>query len=175
MITSFTKILVPVDFSACSLAAMHYAASIGERFFSELFLLHVIAREVETYTIHQQVGHSRVPLIGPFAETLDIPATVEETVSVDLHERAKAALQAFLPEQYSGMPCTLHIAVGKPFEQIVDFATIHHVDLIVMGTHGRTGLVHTLMGSVAERVVRLAPCPVLTVKEVPESTASEKP
>ena len=171
MSISFAKILVPVDFSASSRAAIHFAASIGERFFSELFLLHVIAKEVETYTIHQQLGHRSVPLLGPFSETLETPATVGETVTIDLRERARVALQEFLPPQYSGMPLTFHIVIGKPFEQIIDFATTHQVDLIVMGTHGRTGLTHTLMGSVAERVVRLAPCPVLTVKEAPEPTA----
>ena len=61
----------------------------------------------------------------------------------------------------------LRVLVGQPFERILKTAVQEHVALIVLGTHGRTGLAHLIMGSVAERVVRLAPCPVLTVKASP--------
>jgi nucleotide-binding universal stress UspA family protein len=60
------------------------------------------------------------------------------------------------------------VEVGHPVEQILDVVTRDDVDLIVMGTHGHTGFAHAVLGSVAERVVRLAPCPVLTVKHVEE-------
>ena len=61
-------------------------------------------------------------------------------------------------------PVELRVLVGHPFERILETAIREQVALIVLGTHGRTGLAHAIMGSVAERVVRLAPCPVLTVK-----------
>jgi nucleotide-binding universal stress UspA family protein len=85
-------------------------------------------------------------------------------VTVDLREQAHTALQQFLPFQHTGYPLELRVEVGHPFEQILDTARREYVDLIVMGTHGRTGLAHLVLGSVAEQVMRLASCPVLTVK-----------
>jgi nucleotide-binding universal stress UspA family protein len=64
----------------------------------------------------------------------------------------------------SDRPVSRHTAVGRPFEEIVRFAKEHQIDLIVIGSHGRRGLSHLLLGSVAERVVRIAGCPVLTVR-----------
>jgi nucleotide-binding universal stress UspA family protein len=69
-----------------------------------------------------------------------------------------------VPPQLAGYPLELRIDVGHPLERILAVAQREPVDLIAMGTHGSTGLARTVMGSVAERVVRLAPCPVLTVK-----------
>jgi nucleotide-binding universal stress UspA family protein len=89
---------------------------------------------------------------------------------VDLREQAYTALQAFLPPQMAQYTVELRVLVGQPFERILETAAQEHVALIVLGTHGRTGLVHLMMGSVAERVVRLAPCPVLTVKISPADT-----
>ena len=57
-----------------------------------------------------------------------------------------------------------HVDTGVPFLEVIRYAREHDIDLIVLGTHGRTGLVHMLMGSVAEKIVRKAPCPVLTVR-----------
>jgi nucleotide-binding universal stress UspA family protein len=161
---TFTKILVPVDFSAYSTEALIQAASIAERFSSSLLVLHVISKEVELGVVHQQLGRGGLPLLGPFSETLEVPTEVRETIAIDLRERARTALQEFLPPQLRGWPLELLVAVGHPFEQILETAAAKHVDLIVMGTHGRTGLTHMMLGSVAERVVRLASCPVLTVK-----------
>ncbi len=64
------------------------------------------------------------------------------------------------------------MVVGRPFERIVETAVHEHVDLIVMGTHGRSGIAHLALGSIAERIVRLAPCPVLTVKDPSPETES---
>ena len=64
------------------------------------------------------------------------------------------------------------VAHGIPFQEIIDTAKVRQVDLIVMGTHGRTGLLHVLLGSVAERVVRLAPCPVLVARQTTPATVS---
>ena len=87
---------------------------------------------------------------------------------VDLREQAQAALHHFVASRPIERPLELRVQVGHPVEQILDVVTRDHVDLIVMGTHGRTGLAHAVMGSVAERVVRLSPCPVLTVKKAAE-------
>jgi nucleotide-binding universal stress UspA family protein len=88
---------------------------------------------------------------------------------LDLREQAYTALQAFLPTQIAHHAVELRVLVGHPFERILETAGDEQVSLIVLGTHGRTGLAHTIMGSVAERVVRLAPCPVLTVHASTES------
>jgi nucleotide-binding universal stress UspA family protein len=82
----------------------------------------------------------------------------------DLREQAYTALQACVPAQLARHPVELRVLIGHPFERILETAVRDQVALIVLGTHGRTGLAHAIMGSVAERVVRLAPCPVLTVK-----------
>jgi universal stress protein A len=96
-----------------------------------------------------------------------MPPEVAEEVIVDLREQAYTALQAFLPSQMAQHTVELRVLVGQPCERILETAVQEHVALIVLGTHGRTGLAHLMMGSVAERVVRLAPCPVLTVKISP--------
>lgn len=166
MQTLFTPILVPVDFSAYSASALRYAASIAERFTSSIMVLHVISRETTAHAVQQRVGVHAMPLLGPFVgkSAPDVPAGVAEEVVVDLREQAYTALQTFLPAPLAQHAVELRVVVGHPFERILETAVHEHVALIVLGTHGRTGLAHAIMGSVAERVVRLAPCPVLTVK-----------
>ena len=161
------RILVPTDFSPHSAEALLVAASIGERFSSTLLILHVISKDVEEHAIHAHLGHMSSPLLGYFSESADVPADVQETVAIDLRDRAHTAIQEFIPSDFNYHPIELLVSVGAPYEQILQAATDQHVDLIIMGTHGRTGLSHTLLGSVAERVLRLASCPVLTVKETP--------
>jgi nucleotide-binding universal stress UspA family protein len=161
----FTPILVPVDFSDYATAALRYAASIAERFASSLIVLHVMASETATHAGQSRVG----PVVSP--RGAEAPPDAEEDVIIDRREQTYAALQAFLPAQLAKHPVELRVVVGHPFERILETAVRAHVALIVLGTHGRTGLSHALMGSVAERVVRLAPCPVLTVKT---ATVEEK-
>jgi nucleotide-binding universal stress UspA family protein len=74
--------------------------------------------------------------------------------------------------QQAGLQADSAIVEGIPFQVIIDTAESRDVDLIVMGTHGRTGLTHVLMGSVAEKVVRLAPCPVLVTRGTTEASTS---
>jgi len=169
----FTPILVPVDFSSYSTAALHYAAGIASRFGSSIIVLHVIARDTATYAAHQRLGHRDIPPFGPLEAQIspEVSDAFAEEVVVDLRERAYTALQAFLPAQCAAHAVELRVVVGQPFERILEMAVREKAALIVLGTHGRTGLAHAVMGSVAERVVRLAPCPVLTVKS---STAEEK-
>jgi nucleotide-binding universal stress UspA family protein len=162
----FPSILVPVDFSVYSTVALQYATGVAERFNASLIVLHVIAKDVETYATHHRLGQRGLPLLGPFvpSQQHEVPADIAEEVSVDLREQAYAALQAFLPPRCARYPVELRVLTGHPFERILETAMREHVSLIVLGTRGRTGLSHAIMGSVAERVVRLAPCPVLTVK-----------
>jgi nucleotide-binding universal stress UspA family protein len=171
---TINTILVPVDFSPHSTEAMYYASSIAERFSSSLLIMHVIAKEVETYSTSRHSEHCGLPhntfaLLGPYSGTLEESVEVTDAVTVDLREQAHTALQQFLPPQLVGWPLELHIEVGHPCEQILEVARREEVDLIVMGTHGRTGLEHVLLGSVAEQVVRRAPCPVMTVKAATSS------
>lgn len=162
----FKSILVPVDFSAHAASALRYAASIATRFASSIIVLHVIPRETTTHAVQRRVGTHAMPLLGPMTSQSapDIPSDVAEETVIDLREQAYTALQAFLPPSLAQHTVELRVLAGHPFERIVETALREHVDLIVLGTHGRTGLAHAIMGSVAERVVRLAPCAVLTVK-----------
>jgi glycine betaine transporter len=162
----FTSILVPVDFSTYSADALRYAAGIAARFASSIMVLHVIPRETTTHAVYQRLGYRDLPFLGPVSpqSAPAVPPKVAEDVVVDLREQAYTALQAFLPAQMAHHPIELRVLVGHPFERILETAVREQVALIVLGTHGRTGLAHAIMGSVAKRVVRLAPCPVLTVK-----------
>jgi nucleotide-binding universal stress UspA family protein len=166
----FASILVPVDFSPYAANALRYALGIAERFASSIIVLHVIPRETTTHALSQRLGHRDLPFFGPLRPPESAPAVpseVAEEVVIDLREQAYTALQAFLPAQIAHHTVELRVLAGQPFERILEMATHEKVALIVLGTHGRTGLTHFVMGSVAERVVRLAPCPVLTVKAAP--------
>jgi nucleotide-binding universal stress UspA family protein len=167
----FTSILVPVDFSPYAANALRYALGIAERFASSIIVLHVIPRDTTTHALSQRLGHRDLPFFGPLRapqSALEVPSEVAEEVVIDLREQAYTALQAFLPAQITRHPIELRVLVGQPFERILETAVHEKVALIVLGTHGRTGLTHLIMGSVAERVVRLALCPVLTVKAAPD-------
>ena len=141
------KILMPTDFSKYSDHAMQYAASLAKDFGAELFILHVVPE-------------------GDLRSMYDYPA--DFPLEQILNDQKKVAEQRFeeivAEEAKRGITVTPLVYMGKAYEEIIQTAKSHDVDLIVMGTHGRTGLAHVLLGSVAEKVVRLAPCPVLTVK-----------
>jgi universal stress protein A len=141
-----TTILVPVDFSAGSDAAVEWAQAIAARFGAALVLLHV----VDT-TANALVGSPGGVLAPP-----PPPALYEE-----LREEARRAL-AELGARAPGARTLLR--EGTPRTEILAVAKEVGADLIVMGTHGRTGLAHLLFGSVAEYVVRHAPVPVFTVR-----------
>lgn len=136
------RILVPVDFSGCSRKALEYGRSFARQFNAELVLLHVIDLPVS----------GGLPM-EPVLPDLEAP----ETVAKDLATWAREA----------GGPSTKAvIRTGPAWAEIVEAADEGNVDLIVVGTHGRTGLAHLLLGSTAEKVMREAPCPVLVVREV---------
>ena len=138
-------ILAPTDFSEYSKQAMESALALAQTFGAKLLLLHVV--ELPAYPIE-----GFVPSIG---------ATLIE----DLERQASVDLAQVLQEPPGGTVEVLRqVVVGNPYSKIIEMAEAEKVDLIVMATHGRTGLSHLVMGSVAERVVRTAPCPVLTIR-----------
>ncbi|WP_165250830.1 universal stress protein [Paludisphaera soli] len=151
---SFARILAPTDFSTHSEDALRYACGLAERFQAELHVVHVLS---------EMIPASPDPLLMPVMP----PQFYEE----DERRARESLLTAIKPEW--GTPAGFATAVcwGAPTEAIVDYAAANHVDLIVIATHGRTGLSHVLLGSVAERIVREAPCPVLTVRTAPARTA----
>jgi universal stress protein A len=144
---SFTRILVPTDFNQQSEQALSYARSLAHQFGASLHLLHVVNR----------------PLLaeGLAAETL---MSEGSAIGSDMVEDAKRRLHTLAPEAASA-----EVVFGYAARSIVDYASRLGVDLIVMGSHGRTGVAHLLLGSVAEAIVRTAPCPVLTVRHLVNS------
>jgi nucleotide-binding universal stress UspA family protein len=138
-------ILAPTDFSDYSKQALRDALELAQTFGAKLSLLHVLKPS---------------PYLGEFT-----PPTMGEDLLSDLKQQASAALARMLPEaQQATIEVTRSVVMGSPSLKIVETAEAEHVDLIVMATHGRTGLSHLLIGSGAERVVRTAPCPVLTMR-----------
>ncbi|MHB8483614.1 MAG: universal stress protein [Nitrospiria bacterium] len=145
------KILVPTDFSACSETAMEYGGSLARNFKARIILLHVM--EASVYAL----DNSLIPSGDPFGLRQKL---IEMTgQSVDLLKE-------------SGIEADGHCVTGVPSVEIIKAVKEFDTDLIVMGTHGRTGLAHILLGSTAERVIQRAHCPVLTVKA--ETRGEEK-
>jgi nucleotide-binding universal stress UspA family protein len=143
-----TKVLVATDFSEPSDAALLYGRELAVCFGATLHVLHV-AQNVYVNTF----GAENYVAILP-----DLQEQSEEDARRHLH-------QMLVDTDRSGPP-TIPVVLtsSSPAMTIVDYAKDHEIDIIVMGTHGRGVLAHFVMGSVAERVVRLAPCPVLTVR-----------
>jgi nucleotide-binding universal stress UspA family protein len=140
-------ILAPTDFSPHAEAAMRYACGLAERLGSTLHLLHVLPDVVP-------VGPD--PMLAPSLP----PEYYTETEAQSLEALGKALHPDW------GRPTSVEVAVrwGTAVEGIVGYASERSIDLIVLATHGRTGLKHVLLGSVAERIVRESPCPVLTIR-----------
>jgi len=138
---------VPTDFSKYSQNALVYAVAFAEKFGAELHLLHVV-QDLALF-VPDTVGGSP-PVVPPVDQ---LTAGVRE------------ALQRVIRDNgLEGRRVCPEVREGTPFHEIIRCARERDVDLIVMGTHGRGAVAHLLMGSVAERVVRTAPCPVLTVR-----------
>jgi nucleotide-binding universal stress UspA family protein len=134
------RILVPTDFSETSDAALTYAIGVAQAFGAQLYLLHV-------------PGETGVNFEADFPMVEFENATRERLETLVSEGEARR-----LQPEYA-------LRLGAPSEQIVRYAADRDIDLIVMGTHGRGGVAHMVMGSVAEKVVRTAPCPVLTVRQ----------
>ena len=142
------RMLIPTDFSPQSKEAMDYGVQMAKALGSEIYLLHV----------YQE------PIIVPSGPTVPITPQVGEWLK-DVQEQELKTLETVASEMRSQIKkVTPLFKLGIPFFEIVKAAEEIPIELIVMGTHGRTGMAHFMMGSVAELVVRKAPCPVLTVK-----------
>ena len=143
---TFTKILVPVDFSSHSQNAVRVAADLAKRCDASLTLVHV---------------YQTVSFALPDAIAFYTPTQLAEILS-ELDALLRAAKRDAELTGVSRVETAL--LQGAVATEIVEYAQKEGCDLIVMGTHGRTGVSHAIMGSVAERVVRVAPCPVLTLR-----------
>jgi len=141
------KILCPVDFSENSEHALDYAIAFAEANKARLQILHVMEPPVYAMPSYPVVSDFAVEAVREFRKSC-------EDRLQELTERVR--------ERYPDIESSL--VTGTPFIEIIATAKEEDVDLLVLGTHGRTGLAHMLVGSVAEKIVRKAPCPVLTVR-----------
>ncbi|MFO7178460.1 MAG: universal stress protein [Pseudomonadota bacterium] len=141
------KILVPVDFSNGSRHALRHAFDLAERLGAEVQVLHVW---------EQPFFAGREPRIQEGSTT---------SLSEYALNLAREEMNRFVSELSPKVPVSTEVAIGRPRERILEQAADGNFDLIVMGTAGRTGRARSMAGSVAESVVRTAPCPVLTVRE----------
>jgi nucleotide-binding universal stress UspA family protein len=140
------EILVPIDFSDCSDAALDYAVELANRHAARLDTLHVWE--------------------GPPVDATD-GDLLERFAQTSAGEHMRDVLARIDERLWS--PGRGRLVMGDPSEKILEVAERFGYDLIVMGTHGRKGIVHTLLGGVAERVIRRATCPVLTIRTVPHT------
>jgi nucleotide-binding universal stress UspA family protein len=142
------SILVPTDFSPTSEAALHYATEMALTSGARLYLMHVPGKTGEHFEANFPHGQFKAA--------------------------ARKGLSSFLTDaEIERLRPEYALRVGSPAEEIVRYADFCDVDLIIMGTHGRTGIAHVLMGSVAEQVVRTAPCPVLLVRAPKRAVVSQ--
>ncbi len=141
---NINKILIPTDFSETAQAATQYAVELAKKFNAKLYLLHVIEDPI---------------VYMPMFESYALPP------KEDFENFAKTRLENWiLDEDKVGLDVETSWVHGNPFVDILKFGKRESVDLIVVGTHGRSFTAHLLLGSVAEKVVRKASCPVLTVR-----------
>jgi nucleotide-binding universal stress UspA family protein len=162
---AFTHVLVPTDFSEAAQHALRYALEEAQLHHAKVTLLHVLPVHTST-EVYFITGAPNVPLVFDpvLGGRLGTPTPSKPTmVLYDHHEEALTQLRDLMPGSFRGV-WEVEVAFGPLADTIVRIAHKHDADLIVIGTHKRTGLQHVLPGSVAEKVVRLAPCPVLTVR-----------
>lgn len=143
------KILCPVDFSVASREAVHAAVELARKHGASITLFH--SYEMPIYPIPE----------GTFVNA----GTIDE-VSSEIRDKLLLWKKDFL-KNTEGVTVHVEYTMGSPPSEIVRLAAAEKFDLIVMGTHGRTGLKHVLLGSVTEQVVRTSPCPVLTIRSAP--------
>lgn len=142
----FANILVAIDFSDSSDNAFKLALNMAEKYSARLILLHVINEPVDLRGFY-------------------VPHISFEKLEEEIEQGARKLMESFCRQHLQGFDNYQTLIVpGLPFEQIIQQAEQLSVDLIILGTHGRTGLDHVLFGSTAEKVVRKSPKPVLTVR-----------
>ena len=146
------RILFATDFSHNNDAALEYAFALAERFGASLQLLHVLEDPFVTDGMAAEAYISEAPAL-------------RSAMLQDAQERLR---HRAAPREAAGMHIDTEVLFGHGARTIAEYAAERGIDLIVIGTHGRTGFAHLLLGSVAERLVRTAPCPVLTVRHPEE-------
>ena len=154
MAPNITRILVPTDFSDTADVALTYAKTLAGRLNASLHVIHVLA---DPY------------VVTPFDVATPMEPEIRKRTLEDVRACLLKRLDAEEEQRFRG---TRAIVTGLAAKQIAQYAADHSIDLIVMGTHGRRGVAHLLLGSVAEHVGRIAPCPVLTVRN-PQNAASK--
>ena len=150
-----TRILAATDLSKYSGFALEWAAYLAQCMKAELVLLHVLTDE-EGKIIEEVIGEGAV---------VQIPKGIRQNVVEDRQKKLRDQYEMVVPRDIkASLQVEQMTRIGVPFLEIMKVAKEKEVDLIVMGTHGRTGLAHVLIGSVAEKVVHHAHCGVLTIK-----------
>jgi len=162
---AFSHILVPTDFSEPAYYALRYGLDEALLHHAKLTLLHVLPPHTGPAVYSVTGAPEPRPVFDPvLSQPLgSLPPPQPTVVREDPYEVTLAQLRNLMADA-SEVTWEAEVASGPAAETIVQIAQERAADLIVMGTHGRTGLRHLLLGSVAEKVVRLAPCPVLTVR-----------
>ncbi len=152
-VPTISRVLAPVDLSEQSDMVVHHAAALSDAYAAPLDLLHVV----------EEAAYPSVYGLDPLTPSLP-----------NVQDRAREALETLAGRlDLRTDPVNVHVLAGYAARDIVEFAKDHEVDLIVMATHGRTGLNRFLIGSVAEKVVRRAPCPVFTLRSFGKSLLPE--
>lgn len=140
------KILIPTDFSSSSMHALKYAIELNKTFGARLYILHILQD------------------ITDFSE-FNLSPTILPQLYAEFEQNATSKLEdivnTIIPRD---MTCDTYIIHGVPFFEIIQFSKDECIDLIVIGSHGRTGIRHVLFGSTAEKVIKKSACPVLTIK-----------
>lgn len=145
---SIKTVLVPTDFSDASESALAYGKALAEKFGASLHLVHVM----EDLLAH--------------AWAAEVYVASAPNLREEIERESRQRLETMLPaDERERLQAKTALLAGNPFIEIIRYAKANDIDLIVMGTHGRGPIAHMLLGSVAEKVVRKAPCPVLTVRD----------
>lgn len=143
---SMKKILVPIDFSDYSKAALKYAVEFNERFHAVIILVYVV--EPVIYPADFSFGQVALP-----------------SMETELRDRGQQQLESLIEKEIpKETKAQAIIRSGKPFIEIIKVAREENVDLIIIATHGHSGIEHILFGSTAEKVIRKSPCPVLSIR-----------
>ena len=142
------NILLPTDLSATSLSTVEYAIELADQYKAKIHLLHVLEKTPPILAI-RSLDLSQEKILKSFEEA----GTKSLDIAVKKIKKGKS-------EEIDIEPV---LKKGNDYKEIVKYSKEHKIDLIVIATHGRTGLLHTLLGSVAEKVIRYAKCPVLVI------------
>jgi len=149
-------VLVPIDFSDYSKNSLKYAVKLVNSFKADLFLIYVV--EPVIYPPDFSMGQIAIP---------SIDAEVDKRASEELNTLAKTEIPV-------DVKCKCIIKTGKPFLEIIETAKEENIDLIIIASHGHTGVEHILFGSTAEKVIRKARCPVLTFRDQAKGNEEKK-